>query len=262
MRITPIRAATRPLALLALALAATTTPTTAASLDTLVQAYPSALAGHDGTTLLWQDGTHMPASDSQPDKPIEQALHDGSILDQLRLPYPAGPTPPGWTPDSDPGRIRNKAFFDHMYGNCHLGETDRNLAHIAWLPATWGHTITVTRTNGIADRLKAISSEIEALPPDIRRHAYPAGAYACRAVADTHEPSMHAYAAAIDLNPQMADYWLWRRGKNGTPTYANRMPPEIVEIFERHGFIWGGKWQHFDTMHFEYRPELLPPPTE
>ena len=34
---------------------------------------------------------------------------------------------------------------------------------------------------------------------------------------------------------------------------------KIVEIFERHGFIWGGKWYHYDTMHFEYRPELLPP---
>jgi hypothetical protein len=35
------------------------------------------------------------------------------------------------------------------------------------------------------------------------------------------------------------------------------MPEEIVAIFEKHGFIWGGKWYHFDTMHFEYRPELL-----
>jgi hypothetical protein len=34
------------------------------------------------------------------------------------------------------------------------------------------------------------------------------------------------------------------------------MPQEIVDIFERHGFIWGGKWYHYDTMHFEYRPEL------
>jgi D-alanyl-D-alanine carboxypeptidase-like protein len=33
------------------------------------------------------------------------------------------------------------------------------------------------------------------------------------------------------------------------------MPRDIVDIFERHGFIWGGKW--YDTMHFEYRPELL-----
>ena len=32
---------------------------------------------------------------------------------------------------------------------------------------------------------------------------------------------------------------------------------EIVRIFEKHGFIWGGKWHHYDTMHFEYRPELV-----
>ena len=37
----------------------------------------------------------------------------------------------------------------------------------------------------------------------------------------------------------------------------DRYPQEIVEIFEKHGFIWGGKWSHFDLMHFEYRPELL-----
>ena len=30
----------------------------------------------------------------------------------------------------------------------------------------------------------------------------------------------------------------------------------MVEILERHGFIAGGKWYHFDTMHNEYRPEL------
>jgi hypothetical protein len=28
-------------------------------------------------------------------------------------------------------------------------------------------------------------------------------------------------------------------------------------VFEQHGFIWGGRWAHYDTMHFEYRPELL-----
>jgi hypothetical protein len=30
-----------------------------------------------------------------------------------------------------------------------------------------------------------------------------------------------------------------------------------VRVFEKHGFIWGGAWYHYDTMHFEYRPELL-----
>jgi hypothetical protein len=39
--------------------------------------------------------------------------------------------------------------------------------------------------------------------------------------------------------------------------YRNEIPWEIVEIFERHGFVWGGKWYHYDTMHFEYRPEIV-----
>jgi hypothetical protein len=35
------------------------------------------------------------------------------------------------------------------------------------------------------------------------------------------------------------------------------VPTSVVEAFERHGFVWGGKWLFFDTMHFEYRPEVL-----
>jgi hypothetical protein len=31
----------------------------------------------------------------------------------------------------------------------------------------------------------------------------------------------------------------------------------VVQIFEDNGFIWGGKWHHFDTVHFEFRPELV-----
>jgi len=75
-------------------------------------------------------------------------------------------------------------------------------------------------------------------------------------VADTGKMSMHSYGAAIDLNLAVSDYWFWQKHVSKI-AYRNRMPAEIVEIFERHGFIWGGKWYHFDTMHFEYRPELL-----
>lgn len=42
--------------------------------------------------------------------------------------------------------------------------------------------------------------------------------------------------------------------------YANRIPLEIVGVFEKYGFVWGGRWYHFDTMHFEYRPEINPIP--
>ena len=108
--------------------------------------------------------------------------------------------------------------------------------------------------NSIAAKLRAVSEELDRLPPEINKYALPsAGTFNCRAVKDTGNRSAHAWGAAIDINTKFADYWLW--AKNGG--YRNRIPFDIVDIFERHGFIWGGKWGHFDTMHFEYRPELL-----
>jgi hypothetical protein len=144
-----------------------------------------------------------------------------------------------------------------MYGDCNAGEVQKNLVTVIWLPRSWGKPIQVTRTNGVADHLREVSSEIDRLEPAIRAAAFPiAGVLSCRSVADTGRMSMHGYAAAIDLNLKYSDYWLWA-GKNKKIPYKNRMPHEIVDIFERHGFIWGGKWYHYDTMHFEYRPELL-----
>ena len=53
-------------------------------------------------------------------------------------------------------------------------------------------------------------------------------------------------------------YWLWSKpDAQGRFPYRNSIPPEIVTVFERHGFIWGGRWSHYDTMHFEYRPEII-----
>jgi hypothetical protein len=230
------------------------------ALDALIRAYPEQLAGYDSTYLIWRDGTRMPLSDGQPHKSFEEMLRHGSILDQIRLPYPVGVGNAALIPRSDPGRIRNRAFFDKMYGDCWKGEVTPRLVPVDWLPRSWGHTIRVTSTNGVAERLAEISVELEALPAPVKRYAYPsAGAYNCRTVADTREPSMHSWGAAIDINAAYSEYWLWPRAAS-----VNTIPAEIIDIFERHGFIWGGKWSHYDTMHFEYRPELVngPPVTQ
>ncbi|MBK7265510.1 MAG: M15 family metallopeptidase [Ignavibacteriales bacterium] len=47
------------------------------------------------------------------------------------------------------------------------------------------------------------------------------------------------------------------KGKDGSIKFRNSIPVEIVHIFEKHGWIWGGRWYHYDTMHFEYRPEIV-----
>ena len=225
----------------------------AASVDDLVRAYPDALAGFDGVNLIWRDGTRMPVSDGRPDKSFEQQLRNGSILDQLRLPYPAGaPLLPA--PEQDPGRVRNRAFFDKMYGDCKAGEVAPELVPVVWLPNTWGHEVRITSVNGVDRSLAAVSRELDGLPAADKKYLYPlGGTYACRSVADTGGTSMHAWGAAIDINTAFSDYWLWHRSTD----YVNRIPADIVAVFERHGFIWGGRWAHFDTMHFEYRPELL-----
>lgn len=235
-------------ALLALLLA---THARAATPDDLLRAYPQQLSRIDGPDLIWRDGTRTPLGTAHPGQ-AEEDIPDPSLADQLAAHYPAGaPLDP---PGGDPGRLRNAAFFDKMYGDCRRGEVAPTLVRVVWLPQSWGHTVTITATNGVDRALDAVSRELDALPDADKPFLVPlGGTYNCRRVAGTTQASMHGWGAAIDLNPALADYWRWRRAG-----YRNRIPADIVAIFERHGFIWGGRWTHYDTMHFEYRPELLP----
>ena len=227
------------------------------ALDALVAAYPYALAEHDAKVVRWRDGTIMPVFGGTESKTFSDLLRHPSIIDQFRIPYPRGQLDEPPAVGSDPGRFRNNSFFRTMYGDCKKGEVPPRLATIVWLPKTWGRSIRITSLNDVDQHLRAVSAEIDELPEKIKRAAYPiAGTYNCRAVADTGEPSPHGYGIAIDLNGASSDYWYWRPHR-GAIVYRNRMPEEIVEIFEKHGFIWGGKWYHYDTAHFEFRPELL-----
>jgi len=223
-------------------------------LPMLQLAYPGQIKSVADNVVVFTDGFRLSAGTVDPAAPFDQVIRHASIRDMFRLGYPAGAPPAAPPLNFDPGRFRNRAFFDHLYGDCRNGEVERNLEAVVWLPQSSGRRVMATRVNGVAAQLRAVSAEIEKLPLPLRRAAFPsAGTYVCRSVADSGQPSMHAYGAAIDLNLAVSDYWMWRGG-----AWRNRMPREIVDIFERHGFIWGGRWYHYDTMHFEYRPELLP----
>jgi hypothetical protein len=232
----------------------------AAKAARLIAAYPDHLERLDGNMLVWKDGERMPFEDGVAGKSADALLDNPDIEDQFTYAYPLADqpvTPP--PPNFDPGRIRNQAFFTKMYGDCKKGLGDK-LVTIDWLPKKKGGRLQTTTVNGIDKKLKAISDELDALPGKYDAFLVPsAGSYVCRAIAATNRRSGHAYGFAVDINATHADYWLWNKSssKDKAAPYHNRVPIEIVRIFEKHGFIWGGRWYHFDTMHFEYRPELI-----
>lgn len=234
------------------------TPDLAAVADRLTAAYPAFLARRDGNSLVWRDGKRQAIDDGRGPKTAAERLDAPDLKDMLAQPYPAGTAPPP-ARDMDPGRARNSDFFTAMYGDCQRDEVGKNLVPVVWLPKKWGKTLQVTRVNGVAERVAAVSAELDQLPARFDVHLFPpAGAYNCRAIAGTERVSPHGLGIAIDISTKQSDYWRWGKpGVDGQPVYRNRIPQEIVAIFEKHGFIWGGKWYHYDTMHFEYRPELL-----
>lgn len=224
-------------------------------LKALVASYPDHLAGIEGDALVWRDGARMPIRNDAPARAFAQMLRDPTLADQLRQPYPRGPEAGAPEVDSSPGRLRHLPFFLKMYGDCRAGPI-REPKTLVWMPKSGPQRLTVTGVNDVAGRLTRMQDALEGMPDRVRAFLIPsAGTLVCRPVADTGLLSMHAFGAAIDLNVGKSDYWAWH--KSYRPSRAPKMPAEIVALFEENGFIWGGKWWHYDTMHFEYRPELL-----
>ena len=90
--------------------------------------------------------------------------------------------------------------------------------------------------------------------------------YNWRPIAGTRSRSYHSYGIAVDLVPKsyrgLHAYWRWAMPHVEqwySLPYEKRwmVHQPIVRDFEEQGLIWGGKWFFFDTMHFEYRPEIL-----
>ncbi|MCL2204919.1 MAG: M15 family metallopeptidase [Treponema sp.] len=84
-----------------------------------------------------------------------------------------------------------------------------------------------------------------------------------RNVGGTQTRSFHAYGVAIDIIPRnlggRAVYWRWT-GPNwfNVPHERRHHPPDgVILAFQERGFVWGGKWPFFDTIHFEFRPEVM-----
>jgi peptidoglycan LD-endopeptidase CwlK len=220
-------------------------------------AYPDFIDSVGSNYLIWKDGTKLVFDDGKEKTSYETILNDADLQDQMELKYPKGEIYKIPHINFDPGRIRNEAFFKMMYGNS-LKEVNENLVTIMWLPNTVNKHLQVTRINGVDIKLIAISEELDNIPHLNKYLNNPGGSFYWRNISGTQRLSMHSFGIAIDINVNHSNYWMWSGQQNADSIpYVNRVPLEIVAIFEKYGFIWGGKWYHYDTMHFEYRPELL-----
>lgn len=219
--------------------------------NNFVLKYPSIKSLKDNT-LFFNDGTSLPYDDKKP-KTLNEKLENADIEDHFAQPYPAFAPITAPAKDEDPGRFRNDALLKKLYGTT-KNETEKNLVHVNWLPTHGGKKIQFNKNENAASQLQKVSDELDKLPEEYMKYLkHVDGTYYYRKIAGTERLSAHSYGIAIDLDTKYSSYWRWDKAYQ----FKNEIPQKIVDIFEKYGFVWGGRWYHYDTMHFEYRPEMF-----
>jgi len=220
------------------------------------KAYPAAFEGRESKdkTVLFKFRGQSFVYDDQAVKTEDKIMENPDLQDTLVQPYPLGAIFGPLPADADPGRIRSQPLMEILYG-AKEEEVVSNLVVVGFC----GRKVQFNRQQGAAAALEAVGKDLEQLEkqrPELKPYIEKlGGTYNRRKIAGTDRLSAHSFGIAIDLNPDFARYWRWdTKRSNYRP---EEFPVSIVEIFERHGFIWGGKWSHYDSMHFEYRPELI-----
>ena len=218
-------------------------------IDRIVRAYPSSTAIKNGK--LQVQGKPVDTGTGLSEGTFDGRMAKANLIDQLSIEYPRGCPLAQPAEGEDPGRLRSDAFFRSMYGGSPVA-VKKNLVSVDW----FGSPMQVTSINGVDEELKQVAAELNDRPELQKYLERPGGSFTWRPIAGTKVQSAHSFGIAVDINTKFSDYWRWKDTTKVGP-YVNRIPCEIAEVFENHGFIWGAKWWHFDTMHFEYRPELL-----
>ena len=106
----------------------------------------------------------------------------------------------------------------------------------------------VTGNKIMLPELRAVLTEIvdRGLAGKIHPGEY-GGCFVPRFIAGTRALSFHTFGTAIDLNVP--------GNQRGT---VGQMDREVVAIFEKWGFAWGGDWRYTDPMHFELHAIVKP----
>ncbi|MDR1105589.1 MAG: M15 family metallopeptidase, partial [Treponema sp.] len=160
----------------------------------------------------------------------------------------------------NPGAVRSP-FFETLWQTRNRTEAYSRQKWIDFL----GRSVQVHQD--IAAPLGRVEARIQALAkdgpeiPDWLNNLASITGWNWRNVAGTETRSFHSYGVAVDLlmkaQAGMETYWRWTAAKGvdwrSVPSEKRQNPPgEVIRAFEEQGFIWGGRWSRYDTMHFEY----------
>ncbi len=228
------------------------------------------MARVDGEWFAWAHGRMLPESERARWQEFEPFLF---------YDYPRRlPTPPSLTPE-EAAQLRSRVAEEERHPPRRSEQLLSALLEAPNRRSTESRLVkmevagfTVTVHERLKEPLGRVSREL-----DFLRHTDPAVAaflrqlsemngYNYRYVDGTRSRSLHSYGVAIDLIPRRPggghSYWRWAMVDVddwwAIPISQRWMPPAaFIRAFEREGFVWGGKWLCFDTMHFEYRPDLF-----
>jgi len=158
--------------------------------------------------------------------------------------------------NDDPGRLRHDELFKATYGGS-AAAVEPRLERVPFVGQNVRfHDLAAEALARVSTRLDALIAADATLKKYVTGEL--GGTYGWRPIANTNRLSVHSYGAAIDIRVSESAYWEWDLEQNRFG-WRNAIPQAIVDAFEAEKFAWGGRWYHYDTMHFEYRPELFDP---
>jgi len=265
-------------------------------LDLLIKAYPdvSFVPEYDKNFLDWKIHITVPQKDSSlPQKTSVLYWAEGRFLPPEKMKekelyekifyfYPENiPDPKNFTKEqiklikeSGETEIRKNNYyssphflFDAIYDSITQESTEANLEETLFLSKnTKIHYRIQDALKKVEKRILNLSltnQEVKEFVDTLLR----VDGFSWREIRDSPRKSFHSFGIAIDLLPKgwgnKIVYWNWEKHQNPegwmlTPLSKRWIPPlSVINIFEEEGFIWGGKWNIWDNMHFEYRPELI-----
>lgn len=164
---------------------------------------------------------------------------------QRQTHLPARPTPVN-------NRWPNRSQLESFYGRPGTGHTLLNIPfpmRIAWNKRQTVNRVTVH--SKCADSLDRILKEVLRVYgyDELRRLGIDlfGGIYNNRNIRGGSVPSVHAYAAAIDLDPERNQLrWGSDKAVFARPAYS-----KMIDAFEREGWVSLGRERNFDWMHFQ-----------